>query len=148
MSNAAQIDLKNTQAFIARFREIHDVQAQSAREELGRLRSLINDAGERLMSSFNVIAEISVRRDAIPSGEITEAVDNAMSALQFQDMAGQLVGHAVRRIELLERITEPLARFPESSVEELNNVVEGTVYDRDTGPVEQACMSGGSVDLF
>lgn len=148
MQNAAPTRLEDTQAFIVRFLEIHDAQAQSARDELNRLRSLINDAGERLMSSFSVIAEMSVQRDALQKAEITAAVDNAMSALQFQDMAGQLVGHAAKRIELLERITAPLSRLPEVSMEDLSNAVAGTVYDRDTGPVEQACMSGGSVDLF
>jgi uncharacterized protein YlaN (UPF0358 family) len=63
-------------------------------------------------------------------------------------MASQLVGHAAKRIELLQRVAQPLSRLPDVSMEELTNAVEGTVYDRDTGPVEQACMSGGSVDLF
>ena len=73
---------------------------------------------------------------------------NAVSALQFQDMANQLVEHAVQRIELLERIAASLARLPHVSADDLTNEVEATVCARSAGPVEQACMSGGSVDLF
>ena len=72
----------------------------------------------------------------------------AVTALQFQDMAQQLAGHAARRIEVLERITGPLARLPEASADELGEAVQGTVHERIDGPVEQACMDGGSVELF
>jgi hypothetical protein len=59
-----------------------------------------------------------------------------------------LIGHAVRRIEVLERIAEPLSRLPQVSMDELALAFEGTAAARADGPVEQACMAGGSVDLF
>lgn len=149
MVNAAQPSLEDAQPVIARFLEIHDTQARSARAELDRLRSLIDDASERLMLSFDEIGEITARQvQQQQMKDMERAVGNAVSALQFQDMANQLVGHAVKRIELLERVAASLARLPEVSVDDLTNEVEGTVCARDTGPVEQACMSGGSVDLF
>lgn len=149
MVNEAQPSLEDAQPVIARFLEIHDAQARNARNELGRLRSLIDDASERLMSSFNEIGEISAHQLEPGSMQDMEiAVGNAVSALQFQDMANQLVGHAVQRIELLERIAASLARLPEVSADDLTNEVAGTVCARSSGPVEQACMSGGSVDLF
>ena len=61
MVNAAQPGLEYAQPVIARFLEIHDAQARNARNELDRLRSLIDDASERLMSSFNEIGEISAQ---------------------------------------------------------------------------------------
>ncbi len=149
MVNAGQPTLENAQPVITRFLEIHDTQARSARCELDRLRSLIDDAAGRLMSSFSEIGEISARQTGqAQSHDMERAVGNAISALQFQDMANQLVGHAAKRIELLERIAGTLARLPDVSADELANEVAGTVAARADGPVEQACMDGGSVDLF
>jgi hypothetical protein len=146
---------KDAQAFIARYLEIHDAQARFARTELDRLRCLIDDASARLMASFDVISTLSGNgRKAVQTGsdavtqDIVQAVDNAVSALQFQDMANQLVGHAVQRIELLEKITESLGRLPEVSVDELTQAVDATTCAHGAGPVDQACMTGGSVDLF
>ncbi len=149
MVNAGHGSLEHAQPVIARFLEIHDTQARSARSELGRLRRLIDDAAERLMLSFGVIGEISaqpIQQEQMQA--LALAVDDAVSALQFQDMANQLAGHAVRRIELLERVAASLARLPAVSVDDLTNEVESTVCAGSNGPVAQACMSGGSVDLF
>ncbi len=149
MVNAEQTDLNIAQPVLARFLEIHDTQASNARSELDRLRSLIDDAAERLMASFNEIGEISARQVMpSPMQDMEQAVGEAVSALQFQDMANQLVGHAVRRIELLERIAASLTRLPDLSEDDLANEIAGSVCTRPNGPVEQACMSGGSVDLF
>lgn len=146
---------EDAQTFIARYLEIHESQTRSARSEMNRLRSLIDDASARLMTSFNVIGSLAKnRRESVPNGsdvaaeDVERAVGNAVSALQFQDMATQLVGHAVQRIELLEKITELLGRLPEVSVEELTAAVTETTCEQHTGPVEQACMTGGSVELF
>lgn len=150
MINTEQISADGAQAFLVRFLEIHGAQAQSARADLDRLQSLIADAGERLMSSFNQIGELAAQQAPSPgaANEFEQAVANAVSALQFQDMAQQLAGHAARRIEVLERITGPLARLPDASADELGEAVQGTVHERINGPVEQACMDGGSVELF
>lgn len=152
MLDAGQTHGADAQAFLPRFLEIHESQTRSARADLDRLKRLIEDAGERLMASFNLIGEIAaqhaVQSDAAHG--MAEAVDNAVSALQFQDMAQQLLGHAAKRIEVLERITAPLARLPDASAQDLSVAVQGTVYQRSNGngPVEQACMDGGSVELF
>ncbi len=151
----AQWHREDTEAFIARYLEIHELQARSARLDLDRLRYLIDDASGRLMSSFNLIGAYSEScMEAMPKNtdvavaEINQAVDAAVSALQFQDMANQLVGHAIERIALLEKITESLARLPGVSADELTQALASTACARSVGPVEQACMAGGSVDLF
>lgn len=149
MGNAVTSRPDDTGPVIARFLEIHDAQTNSARSELTRLRSLIDDAAGRLMASFSEIGEISARDGAHNQAQDMErAVGNAISALQFQDMANQLVGHAAQRIELLERLAGSLARLPDVSEDDLNGEVAGTVCARADGPVAQACMTGGSVDLF
>ncbi len=78
---------------------------------LDQLRSLINDAAERRMLSFSEIGEISARQiQHEQMQDMEHAVSDAVSALQFQDMANQFVGHAVRGGELLERIAASLGR--------------------------------------
>ena len=139
------------QAFLARYLEIHAAQACGVRGELDRLRGLIDDAYERLMESFDAIGALADQRgDTLPAinQDIARAVGNAVSALQFQDMATQLVGHTVQRIEVLERITQSLGRMPQASVEELTEVLDAAGCTRSSGPVEQASMSNGSVELF
>lgn len=145
----------HAQTFIARYRHIHEFQASSARLDLDRLRSLINDASARLMTSFDVIGALAKnRRNSVPNGsdavvgDVEQAVNSAVSALQFQDMATQLVGHAAQRIALLEKITESLGRLPEVSIDELTAAVAATNCEHHTGPVEQASVTGGSVELF
>jgi hypothetical protein len=64
--------------------------------DLERLKALINDAGERLMISFNQVASMlpAMDFDARQRAQVNEAVRAAVTALQFQDMATQLTGHA------------------------------------------------------
>jgi hypothetical protein len=84
---AGETTPQDTQSFIARFLEIHDTQARSARCELDRLRELIDDASERLMSSFGVIGEIAARQNPSAADdqtqEIAAAVGDAVSALRI-----------------------------------------------------------------
>lgn len=155
----ARCDVQDAAVFIAHYLEIHEAQARSARCDLERLRSLIDDASERLLTSFGAIQAISENRserraqgvdtDAGDADrDVERAVGNAISALQFQDMATQLVGHAAQRITVLEKITQSLGRLPEATVDDLAAAVSDTLRGRHTSPVEQACMAGGSVELF
>ena len=89
---------EDAEASIARYLQIHDAQARSARAELERLRGLIEDASARLLSSFGAIGALSqTLREAVSEGQdvltpdLRQALDNAVSALQFPDMATQLI---------------------------------------------------------
>src|SRR5271169_4646581 len=72
--------------------------------DLERLKALINDAGERLLFSFNQLASMLPRLavDDAQRAQVSQAVRDAVTALQFQDMATQLTGHAQRRLSVLE----------------------------------------------
>jgi hypothetical protein len=162
MVNAGHTQLQRAEdarLFMARYLELHELQARSVRSDLDRLRSLIDDASARLLTSFGAIQAITGSRNErrgqdveLDAGnedrDVERAVGNAISALQFQDMATQLVGHAAQRIAVLEKITQSLGRLPDASVDELAAAVSDTLRGRHTGPVEQACMAGGSVELF
>jgi hypothetical protein len=107
--------------------------------DLERLKSLINDAGDRLVISFNkvtaVLAELSV--DHGQRDRMDHAVRGAVTALQFQDMATQLIGHAQRRLSVLE--ASAVASVGLASREKDMAL---------SHPVRQVELSAGSVDLF
>ena len=68
-------------------------------------------------------------REAVSEGQdvltpdLRQALDNAVSALQFPDMATQLIDHVVQRIALLEKITQALGCSPQLSAGEFTAVL-------------------------
>jgi hypothetical protein len=106
--------------------------------DLERLKALVNDAAGRLLGSFNEFMDLEAHanRSGEERARINAALAAAVTALQFQDMASQLTGHAQRRLLALESC--------------LRDTYGDTVkLDlMGTQPVRQAEMSAGSVDLF
>ena len=107
--------------------------------DLERLKSLINDAGERLMISFNQVASMlpGMSFDDSQRALVDQAVRAAVTALQFQDMATQLTGHAQRRLSVLE---ERLRTLSDEAAREMQLI--------QPHPVRQVEMTAGSIDLF
>ncbi len=107
--------------------------------DLERLKSLINDAGDRLLVSFNQVASVlpQLTCDEAQRAQVDQAVRAAVTALQFQDMATQLTGHAQRRLSVLE---ERLRCLSEEAARGLQLV--------QSHPVRQVEMSAGAIDLF
>lgn len=106
--------------------------------DLERLKALINDAGDRLLVSFNQVAALvpALSADETQRAQVDQAVYAAVTALQFQDMATQLTGHAQRRLSVLE---ERLRSLSEEAARGLQTMPQ---------PVRQAEMTAGSIDLF
>jgi len=107
--------------------------------DLERLRTLINDAGDRLMSSFNTVGAAVARlgRSDAERSDLTAAIGAAVTALQFQDMATQLTAHAQRRLDALQQLLCTLSADVGRDLLVVN-----------PHPVHQAEMSSGSIDLF
>lgn len=106
--------------------------------DLERLKALVNDAAGRLLGSFNEFIDLEARahRDGEERERIQAALAAAVTALQFQDMASQLTGHAQRRLLALESCLR-------------DTYGENVKIDlAHAQPVRQAEMSAGSVDLF
>jgi hypothetical protein len=108
--------------------------------DLDRLKALIADAGDRLMSSFNQVGELAptLARDDAERRRLNTAVGNAVTALQFQDMATQLTQHAQRRLSALQ---DCLAQLSAEGADELSATAR-------LQPVRQSAMGAGSIDLF
>ena len=78
-----------------------------ASHDLERLQRLLEDAGEALMGHFygasnqmNVLRDEApkVNLDIAPIREALQSLAGAITALQFQDMATQLIAHTQRRL--------------------------------------------------
>ncbi len=107
--------------------------------DLERLKTLVNDAAGRLLGSFNefVALEQQASRNSEQRQRIESAIGTAVTALQFQDMATQLTGHAQRRLAALESCLR--AMYGEGT---------GGALLENAQPVRQSEMSAGSIDLF
>jgi len=107
--------------------------------DLERLKMVIVDAGEQLIASFNEVSVLSKQptRSADEQRRLDRAVATAVTALQFQDMANQLTGHAQRR---LSSVHETLSKLSEG--------VDPLLAHSRLQPVRQAGMGAGSIDLF
>ncbi len=124
--------------------------AQACHAQLGeadldmvRLEALISQAAATLLDSFQAIER---RWRAIPvegMSAVDEDVNRAVSALQFHDLATQLLAHARKRIAVAN---EGLARLTVEPGRE-----EGRRWEAPPalgGPVGHANLETGSVDLF
>ncbi|HEY9237867.1 MAG TPA: hypothetical protein VIP10_03410 [Burkholderiaceae bacterium] len=123
----------------------------TASHDLDRLQSLLAHACNELLQGFHGAAgEIQELVDAAhdtPSTELFDGVmqhlGGAITALQFQDMASQLIAHTHRR---LRHCADRLARETMGSDEDGTAVVEEPPLRPN--PVTQDEMDAGSIELF
>jgi hypothetical protein len=122
----------------------------TASNDLDRLQGLLSHACAELMQGFHGAAgEIQELVDAAhdsPSPELFDSVmqhlGGAITALQFQDMASQLIAHTHRR---LRSCADRLARETMGDDDGDAVVEEGPL---NPNPVTQDEMDAGSVELF
>lgn len=114
----------------------------TAGTELDRLQRLLIDAVTQLSAHFSNAVNSQV--DLTPSQEreaLLTDMRRAMTALQFEDMASQLITHSRRR---LSSVAECLGNLALSGDEE-GSEVEWVVRPC---PVAQRVVDAGSVELF
>lgn len=108
--------------------------------DLDRLRRLLDDASDSLMNHFTQANE------HLAGGAVQEArahIAGAITALQFQDMASQLITHTSKR---LRNCADRLARDTMGDDEDGQAVIEEAPLRPN--PVTQDEMDAGSIDLF
>jgi hypothetical protein len=112
-----------------------------AATELERLERLLSDAVDQLLDRFGrahaLCADISDPRQPALAGELRAA----MTALQFQDMASQLIAHSRRR---LASVADCLGNAAIGGEEEGCEVQ----WVSRACPVAQRAVDAGSVELF
>jgi hypothetical protein len=108
--------------------------------DLDRLRRLLDDASESLMNHF------TQANSCLANGDVHQAhqtIGGAITALQFQDMASQLITHTSKR---LRNCADRLARDAMGDDEDGVAVIEDAPLRPN--PVTQDEMDAGSIDLF
>jgi hypothetical protein len=108
--------------------------------DLDRLQRLLDDASQSLMSHFT-LANGQLSEGAFKDAQSTIA--GAITALQFQDMASQLITHTTRR---LRNCADRIARDTMGDDEDGVAVIEEAPLRPN--PVTQDEMDAGSIDLF
>jgi len=120
-----------------------------ASNDLERLQRLLDDASSALMTHFT---QASARIEAAlatiegETGVVQAArheLGGAITALQFQDMASQLIAHTTRR---LRSCADRLARDAMGDDEDGEAVIEEPPLRPN--PVTQDEMDAGSIELF
>ncbi len=124
-----------------------------ASNDLERLQRLLDDASQSLMGLFTdatehmeaAVKEIEAARMTHPDAfhDARQTLRHAITALQFQDMATQLIAHTTRR---LRNCADRLARDTMGDDEDGVALVEDAPIRPN--PVTQDEMDAGSVTLF
>jgi hypothetical protein len=124
-----------------------------AGNDLERLQRLLADAGDSLMAHFygasaemNRLQQRLAERPDITQDELQQArthLAGAITAMQFQDMASQLVEHTCKR---LRNCADRLASQAFGGDEEGEAVIEEMPLRPN--PVTQDEMDAGSIELF
>ena len=126
----------------------------TAANDLERLQTLLSDACEALMKGFHgAIAELdklpltgpapTATAGSPPLSGVMQSLGMAITALQFQDMASQLIAHTSQR---LRNCADRLANETMGDDEEGAAIVEAAPMRPN--PVTQDEMDAGSVELF
>jgi hypothetical protein len=119
----------------------------SASHDLDRLQTLLAAACEALMQRFHgahtQLVEIRQVVDTPAMADVAQQLGGAVTALQFQDMASQLIAHTSRR---LRSCADRIARDALGEDEPGETVVE--IAPLRPNPVTQDEMDAGSVELF
>ena len=122
----------------------------TASNDLDRLQTLLSDACDTLMHRFcgasdQVRALMGDKEiaDLAACNDLIQHLGGAVTALQFQDMASQLIHHTHRR---LRTCADQIARVSMGDDEDGAAVVEESTLRAN--PVTQAEMDAGSIELF
>jgi len=116
----------------------------AAGTELERLERLLSDAVDQLLDRFaraHTLSGDPGLTGGPGSAELAAELRGAMTALQFQDMASQLISHARRR---LSSVADCLGNLAVGGEE------EGCEVDwvKRACPVAQRAVDAGSIELF
>jgi hypothetical protein len=115
----------------------------SAGTELERLERLLSDAVDQLLEHFGRAHALCAAAEGMPPSQragLDAELRGAMTALQFQDMASQLIVHARRRLSTVADCLGNLAVGGEEGCE--------VQWVSRACPVAQRAVDAGSVELF
>lgn len=113
-------------------------------------RKQVNDMLEDLAHANGHTLQVVGRLDSI-SGVIGTEVNRAITALQFQDMSGQLLGQMLGHCQRLEQFVVRLQEYARLPAEQQLHALQeerAQLHNRPASPVTQTSMCAGDIDLF
>jgi methyl-accepting chemotaxis protein len=116
----------------------------------------------RVQSTMSRIGEINQNMaDAAQNidehaSQVAQGVNTAVTALQFQDLTSQLVGHAQKRLSNVDTIVVQLVNNVQQSAQLSGGLINARSWLREhihkgaqrSHPVKQESMSSGDIELF
>ena len=150
-STAAEIDGAIAAMPLLAAAELQD-HLMTVTHDLERLQRLLDDAGEALSNHFysasNQCMTLLSGSDGTPASEglkqIMQDIAGAITALQFQDMATQLIAHTSQR---LRNCSDQLARDT-FGMDDEDGAAVVEIAPLRPNPVTQDEMDAGSIELF
>ena len=123
---------------------------QFALESKQNVELMMGEVAKLNTAMVEVISELSMT-----SGQVKSEVRTAITSLQFQDMASQLITHAGLRMNALRDILKGIARIEEQKsatkfehvkavMRDTSDIIERTRHN----PVKQVNVDAGDVELF
>jgi hypothetical protein len=121
----------------------------TAAHDLNRLQTLLSNACESLLQGFygatdqmrTLLDTPSLVADDLAFERAMQYLGTAVTALQFQDMASQLIAHTHRRLQTCaERLAQDACQCNEQALAEMPPI--------RPNPIAQTLMDVGSVELF
>jgi hypothetical protein len=117
-----------------------------ASRDLGQARDLLHDAVDRLTASFTSIVALvdGLSLEGEAAKQVHREVGAAVIALQFQDLIDQLLGHALKRLDVAQEtlLTSPGAGGAAARAERDG---PGSACAQ---PVTQRRLDPGGIELF
>jgi hypothetical protein len=122
----------------------------TASNDLDRLQTLLSDACDVLSASFfGANAQVDGLRAAAhesAAAQVAQHLSSAITALQFQDMASQLIAHTHKRLRnCADRLAADAFAGDEDEGEGAAVIEQAPLRPN---PVTQDEMDAGSIDLF
>jgi hypothetical protein len=151
LSQAASADAATVPMSLLQAADLQD-HLMTATHDLDRLQRLLGDTCDMLMErfygAFNALGGADAGADHTLDGHellgVRLQLGQAVTALQFQDMASQLIAHTHQR---LRSCADQLARDAFGSDGDEDDAIVTPLPSRPN-PVTQDEMDAGSVDLF
>ena len=112
----------------------------AAGTEMERLERLLSDAVDQLLDRFGRAHALTANLEGTAAAGLADELRAAMTALQFQDMASQLIVHARRRLASVADCLGNVAVGGEDGAE--------VQWVGRACPVAQRAVDAGSVELF
>lgn len=157
-------------AVLERYLELQRAESRSARAELEQLTSLLADAATRLAASMERLSALAARAPTCvqprpaandgpdcardPAGVRTQRDEaetvrgEAVSALQFQDIASQLARHTAARLEAMDRLASALAGLSDVPAGNWDEALAAARGAQRASPVGQSGLVAGEIELF